>query len=181
MKKSVIFLTAALLLSALPSLSQAQDKKLPQRYEIAEVNPDNDDVTAEVFYMVRDEQRTYYLSVGQLGVGNKVVQINIDPLNELFLPLGNTLDEAIETLGQLKALVKQPKGSSIEMDGCLHWAFPGKDMEKVTVTHVKPLLTHQLEFSVRREDHIRCTYISKSDIGSLLSSVKLYRKLHPKE
>ena len=51
----------------------------------------------------------------------------------------------------------------------------------MTVTHRKPLLTRQLEFSLQREGYIRATYVDKADMGSLITSVRFYRKIHPRE
>ena len=51
--------------------------------------------------------RTYYLSVGALGVDNEVIQVHFDPLFRLNLMLGSTLDEAIETLNSLKKTYKE--------------------------------------------------------------------------
>ena len=59
--------------------------------------------------------------------------------------------------------------------------YPDKDRETVVVTHRKPLLQHLIEFAIHRNGYIRATYISKSEFGSLVSGVKFYRKLHPKE
>ena len=86
-----------------------------------------------------------------------------------------------KTLEELKALYKEAPGSSIEVDGNLAVGFPKDNLEKVTVTHRKVMLSHMLEFSVARGQYIRATHISKSDFGSIVSSVKMYRRIHPKE
>ena len=53
--------------------------------------------------------------------------------------------------------------------------------EPVTVTSRRFLTSKILSFSVIRDDLVRATYISRSDFGSLVLSVKMYRKIHPKE
>lgn len=170
-----------LLIMAFPLISFAQDHKLPNRLEIAEVGVDEGDVQIEIFALLRDGQKSYYLSVGDLGVGNNVVQLHVDPLFELFIPLGNTLAEAQENLEMMKAMFKQSKGDTMQATGCLDLAFPGENLETVTITYTRFMLTHMLEFSVQREGYLRATHITRSQFKSLVNSLKLYRKLHPKE
>lgn len=170
-----------LLIMAFPLISFAQDHKLPNRLEIAEVGVDEGDVQIEIFALLRDGQKSYYLSVGDLGVGNNVVQLHVDPLFELFIPLGNTLAEAQENLEMMKAMFKQSKGDTMQATGCLDLAFPGENLETVTITYTRFMLTHILEFSVQREGYLRATHITRSQFKSLVTSLKLYRKLHPKE
>ena len=38
-----------------------------------------------------------------------------------------------------------------------------------------------VEFSVRRNGYVRATHIGRSDLGTLITGVKLYRKIHPDE
>lgn len=178
-KNLLLATIAVLFLAAVPTAASAQGNKLPQIYEIAEVSSDN--ASLEAFSMIKDSVRTYYLSVGNLGVGNEVVQFNIDPLSNLYIPLGNSLDEAVESLERIKALYKEPNNSTSTVEGCLEWAFPGKNVETVTVVHSKNLLSNSLRFSVEREGYLRATYVDKSDFNSIVSSVKFYRKLHKKE
>ncbi|MBO4416627.1 MAG: hypothetical protein J5801_00740 [Bacteroidales bacterium] len=167
----------------------AQDFKLPQRLELATVDlqvGDDDSLlraeeNLEVFNMPIDGENHYYLSVGHLGIGDDVIQFNIDPIFELFIPIGDTVAEAMDNLKELQSLFKGPKGGSMEIEGCLAAAFPNDNLEKVTVTYQKVLLTKVLAFSVEREGYVRATHIPKSQFNSLISSLKLYRKLHPKE
>ena len=59
---------------------------------------------------------------------------------------------------------------------------PNKDrLETVTITSRRLLSSKLLSFSVEREGLVRSTFISRADFGSLLVSLKLYKKLHPKE
>ena len=166
----------------------AQETRIPQRLEIVtiELNPDDDAILSpteeiEVFCMPEDDVNHYFLSVGHLGIGDDIIQFNIDPIFELFIPLGDTLAEAMESLQEMQALFKGPRGKSIELEGCLAAAFPNDKMEKVTVTYRKVILSNLLEFSVERGDYIRATHIGKSQFNALVSGVKFYRKLHPNE
>ena len=181
MYRNIKLAFSMLLIMAFPLISFAQDHKLPNRLEIAEVGVDEGDVQIEIFALLRDGQKSYYLSVGDLGVGNNVVQLHVDPLFELFIPLGNTLAEAQENLEMMKAMFKQSKGDTMQATGCLDLAFPGENLETVTITYTRFMLTHLLEFSVQREGYLRATHITRSQFKSLVNSLKLYRKLHPKE
>ena len=169
--------------------AMAQLSKLPQRLELVTVDLEVGDQGSflsteenlEVFNMPEDGLNHYYLSVGHLGIGDNIVQFNIDPVFELFIPLGDTVAEALERLQGMQALFKGPKNGSIELEGCLAAAFPNDNMEKVTVTFQKVLLSKMLAFSVQRGEYIRATHIPKSQFNSLVRSLKFYRKIHPKE
>lgn len=78
----------------------------------------------EVFRM--EDNGTYYLSLGHLGIGNDIIQVQVDPLSELFIPLGGTLAEASETLNQMKDLYKREPGETIEMQGYINATHIGK-------------------------------------------------------
>ncbi len=56
-----------------------------------------------------------------------------------------------------------------------------ENLEKVTVTYERVLLTNLLAFSVERQGYIRATHIPKNQFNSLVKSLKFYRKLHPNE
>lgn len=161
--------------------ASAQVSKMPQRVEIIQIENEGDATFVELFNSPKDGQNHYFLSVGRLGIGGKVVQINIDPLSELFIPLGDTLEEAMESLKDLQALFKTSPGTSREISGCVAIGFPKEDLEPVTVTYRKELLNKLLEFSVTRGEYIRSAQVAKSDLGSLVTSLKLHRKLHPKQ
>ena len=156
-------------------------ESMPQRLEVAQIEDSDGNTICSVFNMPNEGQNHYWLDVGTLGHGDEVIQVYMDPLSHLYIPLGDTLDEAIETLTKLRDYCKETPGTAMEMNGSLRPIFPDPDkMETVTVT-ARKALSRKLEFSLQREDYIRATYVSKSDLGSLLSSVKFYRKLHPKE
>ena len=160
----------------------AQEPLIPQRYEIVELETDDGDTTYEVINMRCGDQNQYWLNVGLLGHGDEIVQVVFDPVFHLYIPLGDTLDEAIENLTQLRDLSKEKLGTTVEMTGCLTPLIPKADkLETVTVTVCKPILTRHLEFILQREGYVRATYVSKSTLSSLLSSLKIYRKLHPRE
>ena len=70
--------------------ASAQQSKIPTILEIAEIE-ENDETVLSVFNMPNDEGNHYYLSVGTLGIGDEIFQIQFDPLFNLFIPLGSTL------------------------------------------------------------------------------------------
>lgn len=185
LKKSLF----ALLLAAMPVIAFAQDAEnksvLRPRMEISRIETETGDIrctTLEVFYMNDESPRQYYLSVGNLGIGGDLIQIQFDPLYELFIPLGGNLEEALEKLNEIKALYKRPKLSQMEVPGCLCALYPDSSkLEPVTLTYRKVLLTKTMEFSVQRDNYLRVTYVPKIDFSSLVSGVKIYKKLHPKE
>ena len=182
MKRFII----SLLLAAVPVMVSAQVQqvidKAAQRLEIVTVETEQGSIAStqlEVFQMKDDG--SYWLSVGNLGVGTDLLQIQFDPVFELFIPLGNTLEEALEKLKDLQSLYKKPRLFTTVVDGCLAAMYPNGDMEPVTVTSRRFVATKLLSFSVQRDDLVRATYISKMDFGSLVLSLKMYKKLHPKE
>ena len=182
MKRFII----SLLLTAVPVMVSAQVQqvidKAAQRLEIVTVETEQGSIAStelEVFQMKDDG--SYWLSVGNLGVGTDLLQIQFDPVFELFIPLGNTLEEALEKLKDLQSLYKKPRLFTTVVDGCLAAMYPNGDMEPVTVTSRRFVATKLLSFSVQRDDLVRATYISKMDFGSLVLSLKMYKKLHPKE
>lgn len=156
-------------------------KSVPQRLEIATIDVEQTGTSLEVFYMPKDSINHYYLSVGHPGFGDDIIQLQIDPVSELFIPLGDSLDDAIEFLKQLQALYKGEVGDSIEVDACISVLFPDESkFEKATVTLIKPLLTRTLEFSISRKGYSRASHVPKSDFNSIVSSTKFVRKLRPK-
>jgi len=176
MKKVLVILLFALM----PLFASAQDSALPYRLEISSVESD-EQIQLEAFQLIKDGVSSYYLSVGHLGVGNEIIQISFDPLFELFIPIGNTLDEAIETMEDMKEHYGQPSSETFEMPGCLAVAFPTDDLQPITVVPKQVFLTRNLIFKMEYEGYERNTYVPRSNFMSVLSGLKLYRKIHPNE
>ena len=175
---------AVLLFAVMPFFSFAQENLLEKsikRGEIATVEEDDGGVTLEVFSMPKDEGKEYFLSVGNLGVGDDIIQFHIDPAFELFLPLGTTLSEAMESLAELQAFYKEPRKSTMEKTGCLALAVPDGNDETVTITSRQILLSRVLEFALQRDGYVRAVHIPRSAFNSLVFSVKMYQKIHPNE
>lgn len=180
--KAMIKSLAVLLLAIIPFVSSAQNSKLFRETRVIhELQINDGQADYEVISLPENGQDHFFLSVGTLGIGDDIIQFDFDPVSVLFIPLGDTLADAQAKLEEIQALGKKPVGESIEIPGCLAVAYPNDQRENVIITHVKPLLQHQFEFKIRRESHIRATYVARSDFGSIVSGVKFYRKIHPKE
>ena len=164
------------------TLSAQALQKAAQRMELAVVETEVGGYeTAEMEVFAMRDSGTYWLSVGHLGIGTDLVQLEFDPVFELFIPLGNTLEEALAKMKEFQAFYKEPRLSTMEVQGCLAAMYPGENFEPVTITSRRLLGAKILSFSVQRDDFVRATYISKSDFNSLVFSLKAYKALHPKE
>ena len=175
MKRIIFFCMAVLMTTA----TFAQDALLRQRLELVENENEVTGLNLEVFQM--QDNGKYYLSVGNLGIGTDIVQLKFDPVYELFIPLGETLAEAVETMKTIQGWYKMARKESKSIDGCLSAAYPNDKVEQVAVTRRQLLTERLLEFSVKRDGLVRATYINKADFSSLVTGLKLYKKLHPKE
>lgn len=159
----------------------AQTSKIPNVREIVTVENENNGHAVEVVNIPVDGVNHYWLDLGQMGIGDKVIQFNVDIVTILYIPLGDNLTEAIKTMEELKTLFDEPKGTMREIQGSFKPLFPGEELETVKVYKFKPLLTNQLQFVIERENHERVTHIDKSDFNALLRGMKLYGKLHKSE
>ena len=198
MKKLNTLTMVVLLLGSLLTITSCETKKnlsdnspqkkgknmvseLSKRMELVVVEEENSNERLEIFSMEQDEGVAYYLSVGYLGMGDDFIQVYVDPFHELFIPLGSTLDEAETVLQQIKDFYKQPQGATMEIMGCFNKYIPDDDLEAVTLTRNRLLLSNQIRFSIEREDELRATFVERSSFNSLMSSLKFYRKMHPRK
>ena len=177
MKKLAILLCCLLLGTA----ATAQKRGIPDLREVAEVEREDGRLVLEVVNLHKDGVNHYFLNVGRIATGNKIIQIEMDPFHCLYIPLGSGLDEAVQVMERIKGLFKEANGTSMDLQGTYGLLLPGKHLERIILTKNKFLLANQIEFRLDREGPVMCTYVAKSDFSSLLSSVKFYRKLHPKE
>ncbi len=177
-------LIITLVLACLTVFTFAQNSSvLRPRIEIAEINSEENHNNMEVFYMNDESPRVYYLSLGNLGIGGDLVQVDFDPVFELFIPLGGTITEAIAKMEEIKAFYKMPRLEKTEINGCFAVGYPNDKLAPVTVTSRRFLARKVLEFSLPTETEglVRATHIYKGDLSGLLTSLKIYKKLHPKE
>lgn len=178
--KKIFCIIATLFLSIAAYTASAQDGGLLNIREVVSIDKNGNTVLL-LFNYPQDGQNQYYLSVGHLGIGDEIIQFHIDPAFELFIKLGTTLDESVEQLQQMSDLYKSDPGTSMEATGCLALGVPNDQFETVTVTFRQVLLTKQLEFSIKRDGYIRATNIERMDFNGMMTSLKLYRKIHPNE
>ena len=174
--KKIICLICAVVLAA---SAFAQSSLFRHRLEIASVNTEENGVNLQVFKM--GDTGRYYLSVGTLGIGDDYIQVQIDPISELFIPLGDNLGEAYEALQGIQACYTMDDGESSQIDGCLSIAYPNDQLEPVRLTYMKLPLSNILEFSISRGEWIRATHVPRMEFRSLVNGVKFYKKLHQKE
>lgn len=178
MKKTLAIIAAFLTLNA---AAFGQDiKTLSQRQEVITVE-DDDEIKLQVFTFPKDGETQYYLSVGNLGIGDEVLHVYFDPVHELFIPLGNNLSDALVKLIEFRDLCKKPAGTGFETQGCLAFGIPSGDMETVKVTARRLIFSRMAEFSVEREGYTRATYVDRSDLASAVINIKLHMKMHPEE
>lgn len=179
MRKALIALAV---LAVIPSALFAQGSRLFQRSELVTIESGDNEIL-EVFSLPSDDGgKQYFLSAGHLGFGDDFVQVQLDPLSELFIPLGGTIAESLEALEQMKALYKTVPGTFMEVEGCLAIGIPKDEkMESVKITFRKGLMSKLLEFSIEREGYTRAAHIAKSEFNALIRGVKIYKKLHRKE
>ena len=157
----------------------AQNNTIPTIYEIVSIHNDNTNQTVDMVNIPVDGVNHYFLHVGNMGIGDKVIQINLDPVNRLFIPLGDTITDAIACMEDLKTLYKEPKGTMREIQGSFKPFLPSEELETVQVYRFQPLLTNQLQFVIEREGYERVAYLAKSDFNALLNGLKFHGKLHP--
>lgn len=178
MKKTTFL--AMLMAILLPFSVSAQKSSLPLIDEIAQVEDADGNIVIEVFAHNKDGKTQFYLNVGNLGIGDDVVQLLFDPIFKLYIPLGETFTEAMESLTKMKGLFKAEPGTVTEYTGNFAPLTPTSELETVKVTTRKFLLSRQLEFALEREGYVRATSVSKSDFGSLMTNLKLNKKMYTK-
>lgn len=157
----------------------AQKSTLPAVIEIVSVEEDGN--STEIVNIPKEGVNHYYLHVGAMGFGNKAISVNLDPVDRLYVPLGSTLAEAISTMEELKTLYKEPKGTSREIQASFGPFLPKDSLKTVKVERYQPLLTNYIAFTLSYGGSERAAHLSKSEFNSLLSGLKLHKKLHPKE
>ena len=159
----------------------AQTSQLPVINEIVSIEDDNTGQTVDVVNIPVDGVNHYWLHVGNLGIGDKIVQLDLDPVNRLFIPLGDNITDAVATMEDLKTLYNEPKGTMREIQGSFKPFFPKEETETVQVYRHQPFLTNQLQFVIERDGYQRVAYLAKSDFNALLRGLKFHGKLHPSE
>ena len=160
----------------------AQGSFRKQIRTVSEVDLDDGAVTLSVFDMPDGDVHQYYLCVGQLGIGDDVIQFNIDPVSQLFIPLGGTLAEAQVKLEEIRGVANMAVGDGIETVGVLAVGNPSAGVEEtVYLTARRIVLQKHVEFTVKRNGYVRSTVIGRNNLGSLLTGLKFYRKIHPKQ
>ncbi|MBR1575075.1 MAG: hypothetical protein IJ654_01360 [Bacteroidales bacterium] len=176
--KRITFLLAAVFCTA--SLF-AQTSRLPDIREITSVENENTGETVAVVNIPVDSISHYWLHLGNMGIGNKTVQINLDPVYNLYIPLGGSVAEAVATMEELKTLLKEPKGTRRDIQGSFKPFFPSEQLETIQVYKFKLIVENKLQFVLERDGYERVAYLAQSEFNSLLRGLKLYGKIHPSQ
>ena len=176
--KTIKTILASVLLSLVAVGASAQKINLPQVSTIVEIG-DDDQTLFEVFSTEKDGQNLYYMSMYNVGVDGKILIIR-DPISQIFLHLGTSLDEAIGYLENLKSFFDQEVGFEADVTGSLGIGWPKDEARPVHVCY-RRFVSKFLEFTIEASGDTRISNITKSQLNSTLRSVKFYKKLHPKE
>lgn len=104
--KRITILFAALLCTA--GLF-AQSSKLPVVKDIVVIENENTGQAVSVVNIPLDGVNRYFLHVGNMGIGDKIVQVEVDPVYRLYIPLGNNITDAVAAMEELKTLYKSPR------------------------------------------------------------------------
>lgn len=175
---SAICCIAAMLLGT--GLLKAQKPALQARATIASVEDETSQY--EVFPLIMpDGSKQYYLSLGNVFVGDHKIGVDV-PVAELFVYLGANLNETLSTMEEIKTWFKEPVDTEHHVGGRLAIGQPDGTLEEIEVETSKGLFGGKyLEFEVERSGADLYATIGKANFSSLVSGVKFYRKLHPKE
>jgi len=176
--KRITILFAALLCTA--GLF-AQSSKLPVVKDIVVIENENTGQAISIVNIPLDGVNRYFLHVGNMGIGDKIVQVEVDPVYRLYIPLGNNITDAVAKMEELKTLYKEPKGTMREIQGSFKPFFPTEETETVQVYKFKLLFENKLQFVIERDGYERVAYLPKSEFNSLLRGLKFHGKLYPSE
>lgn len=176
MKRIVSILALVLGLTAV----FAQPGSAQQVSVIMQMEDGNGDMKLAVFDKPEQDGHHYYLCVGSMGHGDDFIQVHLDPVTQLFLLLGTTLDEAQATLESFIALAGQKHGTTQEALGVFAVGMPSNGQpETILLTARRYFITRKMECSVQHDGAFRAAYVTRFDLKSALSAVKMHHRMHP--
>ena len=183
MKKILIAL--ALIFPAF--FAAAQEIPAGMRMELAEIS-ENDDQFSIFKYKDEDGSVAYYLSVGREfnvveAVFGDVSNISLGHVDETVLCLGKTYDEAQAFLESMLALFDKELETTVEFPARLSVGAEKLGGESVAncIVVKRFLQGKHLLFHFISGDHTGESELSKANLKSLISSLKIARKLHPEK
>ena len=167
---------------ALSVAAFGQGSLLKQTLEIVELEINDGEKEISVFDMPEGDVHQYFFCAGTLGIGDDIIQFNIDPVSNLFIPLGGTLEEALAKMEEIRGVANMSSGDGIETVGILAVGNPSTgEEEPVYLTARRFLFQKNVTFTVKRNGYVRSTDLSRSDLGAMVNGIKFYRKIHPNE
>lgn len=173
-----IFVLVALILVS--SLMSAQKFQVGVRDEIFTVE-ENDNEYAVFGYMDEDGTTGYYLGLGRPDVIPGAL-IAFDVYHETCIYLGATLAESLETMGTIVSLFNGPTGSNKAFEARLGAGELLKDKGQAIGTLERRIIAGKhISFSFKTPSYLTESFLNKITAKSLLSGLKTYIKIHPKQ
>ncbi len=162
------------------SLVFAQKFQVGVRDEIFTVEEDDNEY-AIFGYMDEDGTSGYYLGLGRPDVIPGAI-IAFDVYHETCVYLGATLAESLETMGYIVALFNQSIGSNKVFDARLGTGELLKDKGQAIGTLERRIIVGKhISFSFKTPSYLTESFLNKITAKSLLSGLKTYIKIHPKQ
>lgn len=170
MKKLLVTIAIALM-----AISAYAQKDIPAGASLELASIENNDKQFTL-YKVKDMEGNpaFYLNVGRvtsslsLSIGDSSSEFT--SLDAATLFIGETYEEAMETINQLIEMFKEENGAQREFE-----CFGGKT---ALCTLHKGILGKHLSFTFPQGFHMGESEISRSDLKSLRTSMKISKKLH---
>lgn len=155
-----------------------------QRYEAVELE-DGDDVFSVFKYKDADGTFGYYLSIGHttssvdISVGS-IFDGSFRKTPETCICLGDNADEALETLNGLLELLDEEVGTIKEFPSRITNGVGLFDYGSTSCEIVKPFLCgKRLRWTFKSNEHVYEADLTKGNLKSLRSGLKLNQKLQP--
>lgn len=163
----------------------AQNIPVGMRFEVAEIEEDEQSQFSIFKYKDDDGSVAYYMSVAYrlnvLGIfRDDITSMTIDHLDETSLYIGADSDEAMAFLDGLLDLLDGAPGTVAEFE-CRKSAGAERLGEYSTATCIvmKRLFGKRLKFVFESRNRTAETEMTRSAIKSLISTLKFNKTLHP--
>ncbi|MBR0534065.1 MAG: hypothetical protein IJK19_05180 [Bacteroidales bacterium] len=182
MKRFLITLAVALF--TLPVSAQNIPAKM--RVEIADIEQNDDSYTIFQYKDADDEAVSYYLALStdlggfDFSIGDDISG-GIHDFDETCIFMGTNLSEAMSFLDTILDLFDQQPGTSLELACRPTLPFEGMgEYGTATCTLVKGLFGKHLNVAFKgRNNRDALVELTRGNVRSLMTSLKIDRKLHP--
>lgn len=180
--KRILF---TLVLSFIAVFAFAQEFPAGMRFEVADIEEDEQSQFSVFKYKDDDGSVAYYLSVAYrlnvLGIfRDDITDMTIDHIDETCLCIGADSDEAMEFLNGLLDLLNEAPGTTVEFESRKPAGAESLgDYSTATCIVMKRLLGKRLRFIFESRNRTAETEMTRSAIRSLITSLKFNKALHP--